>query len=175
MENEKSAITKVQKLREDIEKINADISKAEREYDLNKAAELKYGKLPQLQRELEEEEKIAEKAKTGDSLLRDKVTDEEIARIICRWTGIPVSKLMEGERDKLLHLEDVLHKRVIGQDEAVKKVSEALFVQEQVYRIQTDLLVLFSFLVLPELVKLNLLKLLLNRYLTMNIISFVLI
>ena len=125
-ENEKSAITKVQKLREDIEKINADISKAEREYDLNKAAELKYGKLPQLQRELEEEEKIAEKAKTGDSLLRDKVTDEEIARIICRWTGIPVSKLMEGERDKLLHLEDVLHKRVIGQDEAVKKVSEAI-------------------------------------------------
>ena len=125
-ENEKSAITKVQKLREDIEKINADISKAEREYDLNKAEELKYGKLPQLQRELEEEEKIAEKAKTGDSLLRDKVTDEEIARIICRWTGIPVSKLMEGERDKLLHLEDVLHKRVIGQDEAVKKVSEAI-------------------------------------------------
>ena len=125
-ENEKSAITKVQKLREDIEKINADISKAEREYDLNKAAELKYGKLPQLQRELEEGEKIAEKAKTGDSLLRDKVTDEEIARIICRWTGIPVSKLMEGERDKLLHLEDVLHKRVIGQDEAVKKVSEAI-------------------------------------------------
>ena len=125
-ENEKTAITKVQKLREDIERINADIAKAEREYDLNKAAELKYGKLPQLQKELEDEEKIAEKAKNGDSLLRDKVTDEEIARIICRWTGIPVSKLMEGEREKLLHLDDVLHKRVIGQNEAVEKVTEAI-------------------------------------------------
>ena len=97
-ENEKNAITKVQKLREDIEQVNADIAKAEREYNLNKAAELKYGRLPSLQKELEEEEVIAEKAKSGDSLLRDKVTDEEIARIICRWTGIPVSKLMEGER-----------------------------------------------------------------------------
>ncbi|MGN0620797.1 MAG: ATP-dependent chaperone ClpB [Porcipelethomonas sp.] len=125
-ENEKNAISKVQKLREDIEKVNADIAKAEREYDLNKAAELKYGKLPQLTKELEEEEKIAEKAKSGDSLLRDKVTDEEIARIICRWTGIPVSKLMEGEREKLLNLENILHKRVIGQDEAVEKVSQAI-------------------------------------------------
>lgn len=125
-ENEKNAIVKVQKLREDIEKINSDIAKAEREYDLNKAAELKYGKLPQLQKELEEEEKIAERAKTGDSLLRDKVTYEEIAKIICRWTGIPVAKLMEGEREKLLHLEDILHKRVIGQNEAVEKVSEAI-------------------------------------------------
>ncbi|MCM1227654.1 MAG: ATP-dependent chaperone ClpB [Clostridium sp.] len=125
-ENEKNAITKVQKLREDIENINADISKAEREYDLNKAAELKYGALPKLMKELEEEEQIAEKAKTGDSLLRDKVTDEEIAKIICRWTGIPVSKLMEGEREKLLHLEDILHKRVIGQNEAVEKVSESI-------------------------------------------------
>lgn len=124
--NEKNAITKVQKLREDIENINADISKAEREYDLNKAAELKYGALPKLMKELEEEEQIAEKAKTGDSLLRDKVTDEEIAKIICRWTGIPVSKLMEGEREKLLHLEDILHKRVIGQNEAVEKVSESI-------------------------------------------------
>lgn len=125
-ENEKNAITKVQKLREDIEKVNGDIAKAEREYDLNKAAELKYGKLPQLTRELEEEEKIAEKAKNSDSLLRDKVTDEEIAKIICRWTGIPVSKLMEGEREKLLNLENILHKRVIGQNEAVEKVSEAI-------------------------------------------------
>lgn len=125
-ENEKNAITKVQKLREDIENVNADISKAEREYDLNKAAELKYGRLPQLTKELEEEERIAERAKSGDSLLRDKVTDEEIARIICRWTGIPVSKLMEGEREKLLHLEGILHRRVIGQDEAVEKVSEAI-------------------------------------------------
>lgn len=125
-ENEKNAITKVQKLREDIEKVNGDIAKAEREYDLNRAAELKYGKLPQLTRELEEEEKIAEKAKNSDSLLRDKVTDEEIAKIICRWTGIPVSKLMEGEREKLLNLENILHKRVIGQNEAVEKVSEAI-------------------------------------------------
>ena len=125
-ENEKNAITKVQKLREDIEQVNADIAKAEREYDLNKAAELKYGRLPSLQKELEEEEVIAEKAKSGDSLLRDKVTDEEIARIICRWTGIPVSKLMEGEREKLLNLEGILHNRVVGQNEAVEKVSEAI-------------------------------------------------
>ena len=125
-ENEKNAITKVQKLREDIEQVNAEIAKAEREYNLNKAAELKYGKLPQLQKELEEEEIIAEKAKSGDSLLRDKVTEEEIARIICRWTGIPVSKLMEGEREKLLNLENILHNRVIGQNEAVEKVSEAI-------------------------------------------------
>ncbi len=125
-ENEKNAISKVQKLREDIEKANADVARAEREYDLNKAAELKYGRLPELQKQLEEEEKIAEKAKSGNSLLRDKVTDEEIARIICRWTGIPVSKLMEGEREKLLNLDKVLHKRVIGQNEAVEKVSEAI-------------------------------------------------
>ena len=125
-ENEKNTITKVQKLREDIEQVNAEIAKAEREYNLNKAAELKYGKLPQLQKELEEEEVIAEKAKSGDSLLRDKVTEEEIARIICRWTGIPVSKLMEGEREKLLNLENILHNRVIGQNEAVEKVSEAI-------------------------------------------------
>ncbi len=125
-ENEKDAIVKVQKLREEIEDINAKIAKAEREYDLNKAAELKYGKLPQLKKQLEEEEAIAEKAKSADSLLRDKVTEEEIARIICRWTGIPVSKLMEGEREKLIHLEDILHKRVVGQDEAVEKVTEAI-------------------------------------------------
>ena len=125
-ENEKNAITKVQKLREDIEQVNADIAKAEREYNLNKAAELKYGRLPSLQKELEEEEVIAEKAKSGDSLLRDKVTDEEIARIICRWTGIPVSKLMEGESEKLLNLEGILHNRVVGQNEAVEKVSEAI-------------------------------------------------
>ena len=125
-ENEKNAITKVQKLREDIERTNADIEKAERNYDLNKAAELKYGELPKLQKELAAEEAIAEKNKDGQSLLRDKVTEEEIARIVARWTGIPVSKLMEGEREKLLHLEDVLHQRVIGQDEAVTKVCEAI-------------------------------------------------
>ena len=124
-ENEKNAIGKVQSLREQIEQTNAAIEKAQREYDLNKAAELKYGRLPQLQKQLEEEEKIAA-AKKEDSLLRDRVTDEEIARIVARWTGIPVEKLVEGEREKLLHLDDVLHKRVIGQDEAVTKVSEAI-------------------------------------------------
>ncbi len=125
-ENEKNAISKVQKLREELEQINAEIEKAEREYNLTKAAELKYGKLPQIQKELEAEEQIAEEAEHGNSLLRDKVTEEEIARIIARWTGIPVSKLLEGEREKLLHLEDILHERVIGQDEAVQKVAEAI-------------------------------------------------
>jgi ATP-dependent Clp protease ATP-binding subunit ClpB len=125
-ENEKNAISKVQSLREEIEKVNAEIEKAERNYDLNKAAELKYGKLPALQKSLEEEELIAEKAQGADSLLRDKVTDEEIARIIGHWTGIPVSKLMEGEREKLLRLEDILHERVIGQNEAVERVTEAI-------------------------------------------------
>ena len=125
-DNEKAAIGKVQKLREQIEALNADIERAEESYDLNKAAELKYGRLPALQKELEEEERLAETASRSDSLLRAKVTDEELARIIERWTGIPVSKLMEGERDKLLHLEDILHKRVIGQDEAVTRVTEAI-------------------------------------------------
>ena len=126
-ENEKTSITRLQKLREDIEQTNADISAAERNYDLNKAAELKYGKLPALKKELDEAEDAAEKQKEkANSLLRDKVTDEEIARIVGRWTGIPVSKLMEGEREKLLNLENILHKRVIGQDEAVQKVSEAI-------------------------------------------------
>ena len=110
-----------------MEQVNAEIERAERDYDLNRAAELKYGRLPALQKELAEEEAIAEKQKEEkDSLLRDKVTEEEIARIVGRWTGIPVSKLMEGEREKLLHMEDVLHRRVIGQDEAVTKVSEAI-------------------------------------------------
>ena len=125
-ENEKGAIGKVQKLREEIEQLGAEMERAERNYDLNKAAELKYGRLPALQKELAEEEAIAEKAKGSSGLLRDKVTDEEIARIVARWTGIPVSKLMEGEREKLLHLEDILHQRVIGQDEAVTKVTEAI-------------------------------------------------
>ncbi len=125
-ENEKQSIGKVQKLREEIEQVNAQIEKAQREYDLNRAAELKYGRLPQLQRELAEEEKIAESEKQRRTLLRDKVTEEEIARIVARWTGIPVAKLMEGEREKLLHLDEVLHQRVIGQDEAVEKVTEAI-------------------------------------------------
>ena len=125
-EAEKEAISKVTGLREEIERVNAEIEQAERSYDLNRAAELKYGELPKLKQELEKEEAIAEESKGENSLLRDRVTEEEIARIVGRWTGIPVSKLMEGEREKLLHLEDVLHERVIGQDEAVKKVSEAI-------------------------------------------------
>ena len=124
-ENEKNSISRLQKLREDIEKTNADIANAERSYDLNKAAELKYGKLPALKKELEEAEAAADDYEKH-TLLRDKVTDEEIAKIVGRWTGIPVSKLMEGEREKLLHLEEILHKRVIGQDDAVEKVSEAI-------------------------------------------------
>ena len=124
-ENEKQAIGKVQKLREEIEQVNAQIEKAERNYELNKAAELKYGKLPELQKELEKEEEISEKKKE-EGLLRNKVTEDEIAKIISRWTGIPVTKLMEGEREKILHLDEILHKRVIGQDEAVEKVSEAI-------------------------------------------------
>ena len=123
-ENEKESIGKVQKIREDIEKTNAEIEKAQAAYDLAKAAELKYGKLPALQKELAEEEAKAETAK--NTLLRDCVTEEEIAKIISRWTGIPVAKLMEGEREKLLHLDDILHQRVIGQDEAVDKVCEAI-------------------------------------------------
>ena len=123
-ENEKDAIGRVQKLREELEQVNADIATAEREYDLGKAAELKYGRLPQLQQELRQlEEEADQKAAT---LLRDKVTDEEIARIISRWTGIPVTRLKEGEREKLLRLPEQLHQRVIGQDEAVQKVSEAI-------------------------------------------------
>ena len=125
-ENEKQSIGKVQSLRQEIEKINAEIEMAQNRYDLNKAAELKYGKLPQLQKELEEAEKTSETEEKEDTLLRDRVTEEEISRIVARWTGIPVAKLMEGEREKLLHLEDILHRRVIGQDEAVTKVSDAI-------------------------------------------------
>ena len=124
-ENEKNAIGKVQKLREDLEAANAALEKAQREYDLNRAAELQYGKIPELKKQLEAEEAIANDSKAR-SLLRDKVTVEEIARIIERWTGIPVAKLMEGEREKLLHLEDILHQRVVGQDEAVQLVSDSI-------------------------------------------------
>lgn len=125
-ENEKNDIADVRKLREEIESVNAEIERAEREYDLNKAAELKYGKLPNLKKTLSELEQKAEHDIGGERLLRDKVTEEEIAKIVCRWTGIPVSKLMESEREKLLGMEDMLHKRVIGQNEAVTKVSEAI-------------------------------------------------
>ena len=124
-ENEKQAISKVSRLREEIEKVNAEIEKAERNYELNKAAELKYGKLPELQKELEKEEEEAE-LKKENGLLRSKVTEDEIAKIVSRWTGIPIAKLMEGEREKILNLKDILHKRVIGQDEAVNDVSEAI-------------------------------------------------
>ena len=125
-ESEKESISKVQKLREDIEIVNSEIEKAERNYELNKAAELKYGKLPGLQEELKKAEEIAENKDNSDSLLRNKITEEEIAKIIARWTGIPVTKLMESERNKILNLDNILHKRVIGQDEAVEKVTEAI-------------------------------------------------
>ncbi|MBQ6901752.1 MAG: ATP-dependent chaperone ClpB [Oscillospiraceae bacterium] len=125
-ENEKSSIEKLSKLREELEHVNAEIERAEEAYDLNRAAELKYGRLPSLLAEIEEAEKAAEDGADNNSLLRDKVTDEEIAKIIGRWTGIPVSKLLESEREKLLGLEDILHRRVIGQDEAVKGVAEAI-------------------------------------------------
>ena len=126
-ENEKNSIGKVQKIREEIESVNAEIDMAQNRYDLNKAAELKYGKLPQLREELAACEKAAEDAEhEKNSLLRDKVTEEEIARIVAKWTGIPVSKLMESERKKLLNLDKILHERVIGQDEAVQKVSDAI-------------------------------------------------
>ena len=124
-ENEKDAIAKVQALRERIEKINADIEKAEQAYDLEAAAKLKYGDLPEAKKQLEEEERLAQNAKE-QSLLRNRVTEDEIARIIERWTGIPVAKLVQGEREKLLHLDERLHKRVVGQDEAVRVVTEAI-------------------------------------------------
>lgn len=124
-ENEKNAIGKVQELRETIEDLNRQIEAAEQNYDLEKAAELKYGRLPEAKRRLQEEEQKAQKI-SQSNLLRDRVTDEEIARIVERWTGIPVSRLVQGEREKLLALDTVLHKRVIGQDEAVQAVTEAI-------------------------------------------------
>ena len=123
-ENEKNSVSHLSALREEIEQVNRDIATAQQQYDLNKAAELQYGKLPQLQKQLEAEE---EKVKNQDlSLVHESVTEDEIARIISRWTGIPVSKLNESERSKILHLDTVLHKRVVGQDEGVEKVSEAI-------------------------------------------------
>ncbi len=124
-ENEKDTIAKVQSLRERIEKINADIEKAEQAYDLEAAAKLKYGDLPEAKKQLEEEERQAQNARE-QSLLRNRVTEEEIAKIIERWTGIPVAKLVQGEREKLLHLDERLHRRVVGQDEAVRVVTEAI-------------------------------------------------
>ena len=124
-ENEKNAIGKVQQLREKIEDLNRQIEAAEQSYDLEKAAELKYGRLPEAKKQLEEEERRAQSAKESN-ILRDRVTDEEIAKIVERWTGIPVSRLVQGEREKLLHLDETLHKRVVGQDEAVQAVTEAI-------------------------------------------------
>ena len=124
-ENEKNAISRVQLLREQIEDLNRQIEAAEQRYDLEKAAELKYGRLPEAQRQLAEEERRAQSAKESN-ILRDRVTDEEIARIVERWTGIPVSRLVQGEREKLLHLDETLHQRVVGQDEAVQAVTEAI-------------------------------------------------
>ena len=125
LNQEKSTISQVQTLREEIQKVNSDIERAEREYNLNLLAELKYGKLPELKKKLEEAEKASTSAK-ANTMLHDKVTEEEISKIVSKWTGIPVSKLVESEQSKLLNLEDILHERVIGQDEAVKKVSEAI-------------------------------------------------
>ena len=124
-ENEKSAIEHVQQLREQVEDLNRQIEAAEQQYDLEKAAELKYGRLPQVQKQLQAEEQTAQQAKE-DNLLRDRVTDEEIAKIVERWTGIPVARLVQGEREKLLHLDETLHKRVVGQDEAVQAVTESI-------------------------------------------------
>ena len=123
---EKQSIERLQKLREEIEQTNAEIERAQTNYDLGKAAELQYGKLPSLKKQLEEEEAKAAESTKSTSLLRDNVSEEEICKIVARWTGIPVSKIMESEREKLLGLEEILHKRVIGQDEAVLKVSEAI-------------------------------------------------
>jgi len=124
-ENEKNSIGSVRAIREEIEKVNAEIEIAKRDYDLNKAAELTYGRLPELQKKLAESEKLS-REREEHTLLRDRVTDEEIAKIVARWTGIPVAKLVESEREKLLHLDDQLHRRVIGQDDGVQKVAEAI-------------------------------------------------
>jgi ATP-dependent Clp protease ATP-binding subunit ClpB len=125
-EAEKQAIKKVQAIREELEKVRHDVEVAERNYDLNRAAELKHGKLPDLQRRLKSEEELLGQKQTGERLLREEVTEEEIAEIISRWTGIPVTRLMEGERQKILRLDEVLHERVIGQDEAVQLVADAV-------------------------------------------------
>ena len=124
-ENEKESIDKTRRIREQIEAVGAEIERAENEYNLTRAAELKYGKLPQLRRELEATER-EEAERTHTSLLRNSVSEEEIAKIVARWTGIPISKLMEGEREKLLHMDGILHKRVIGQNEGVSKVCNAI-------------------------------------------------
>ncbi len=126
-EAEKQAIEEIRGLREQLEKVRQEIEAAERQYDLNKVAELRYGKLPQLEAQIKEREaQLAEKQKAGGQLLREEVTEEEVAEIVSRWTGIPVTRLVEGEREKLLRLDEILHQRVVGQDEAVKLVADAV-------------------------------------------------
>src|SRR5258708_1309522 len=126
-EAEKQSIEEVRGLREQLEQVRQEIEIAERQYDLNKSAELRYGKLPQLEAQLREKEALfAEKQKSGGKLLREEVTEEEVAEIVSRWTGIPVTRLVEGERDKLLRLDEILHQRVVGQDEAVRLVADAV-------------------------------------------------
>ncbi|HEV2845649.1 MAG TPA: AAA family ATPase, partial [Thermoanaerobaculia bacterium] len=126
-EGEKSSIEEIRRLREQLEQVRQDIEAAERQYDLNKSAELKYGKQPQLEAQLKEKEaQLAAKQTSGGQLLREEVTEEEVAEIVSRWTGIPVTRLVEGEREKLLRMEDLLHDRVVGQDEAVKLVADAV-------------------------------------------------
>ena len=124
-QNEKNAISQINVLKEKLEKAKADAERAKKEYDLNKAAELQYGVIPQLEKQIKEQEKVYEQSKT-DNLLRNKVTEEEISKIVSRWTGIPVSKLGQSEREKLVRLPEILHKRVIGQDTAVNVVADAI-------------------------------------------------
>jgi ATP-dependent Clp protease ATP-binding subunit ClpB len=125
-EAERQAIHKLQSLREELEQVRRDIDQAERDYDLNRAAELRHGRLPELERRLRAEEERLESKQGGTRLLREEVTEDEIAEIVARWTGIPMARLLEGERDKLLRLDEVLHERVVGQDEAVRLVADAV-------------------------------------------------
>ena len=125
-EGEKQAILRVRAIKKEIDQVNGQMEEAERAYDLNRLSELKYGKLPQLQKTLKEEEEAIAARAQGEQLLKEEVGEEDIAKVVSRWTGIPVSKMLTGEREKLIHLEDVLHERVVGQDEAVKAVSEAI-------------------------------------------------
>ena len=165
-ENEKSSVDRLSALREEIEAVNRQIQDAQQKYDLNKAAELQYGKLPQLQKELEAEE---EKVKKEDlSLVHESVTEDEIARIVSKWTGIPVAKLTESERSKTLHLDQVLHKRVVGQDEGVEKVTEAIIRSKAGIKDPTKPIGSFLFLGPTGVGKTELAKLLQSHCLMMN-------
>ena len=171
-ENEKSSVDKLSSLREEIEAVNREIAQAQQKYDLNKAAELQYGKLPELQKQLEAEE---EKVKNQDlSLVHESVTEDEIARIVSKWTGIPVAKLNESERSKTLHLDEILHKRVVGQDEGVEKVTEAIIRSKAGIK-EVSRSVRSCSLDLPVLVRRSLPKLWLSACLMMSPIWCVLI